>query len=155
MPLLNIFLTLPAPSTSRFTSADAATSWLSDTDNAHNTALHHASAAGELKTVRLLIVAGADDKALNAAGWSALAYSASVAAEVYLRRLVQEREAGKVVEAIERSATVVERDRERRIGRDIIRVVSRDDGDQANGLTNDNGAADSRYAEMTRARTAT
>lgn len=62
-------------------------------DVVQNTPLHHASAAGQLKALRLLVGAGADAEVRNAARWSALDYSATVAAEVYLRGLVRERDA--------------------------------------------------------------
>lgn len=59
-------------------------------DNNNNTPLHHASASGHLKTLRLLISSGADAQARNAFTWTAVDYSATVAAEVYLRQLVKE-----------------------------------------------------------------
>lgn len=61
-------------------------------DSALNTPLHHASAFGHLKTLRLLISAGADHAARNAYQWTPVDYSATVAAEVYLKGLVRERE---------------------------------------------------------------
>lgn len=65
---------------------------LSAQDAALNTPLHHASAFGHLKTLRLLISAGADHAARNAYKWTPIDYSATVAAEVYLRGLVRERD---------------------------------------------------------------
>lgn len=149
LPLLQLMLGLPPPVESIYTAHGSPSDWLACADHEVNTPLHHASATGELKTVRLLVAAGANDKATNAAGWTPLAYSASVAAEVYLRRLVQEREAGEVVEAMERSATVIERDEERRRARGMVRVVPGDD--QAGTVVNQG-----RYERArTRARTAT
>ena len=95
-------------------------------DAAGNTPLHLAAAAGELKTVRLLISLGADEYTVNTAGWNATAYSASVSAEVYLKGLVREREAHKVLSNIDRAKT--ENDTpERRRGQ--VRMVPRDTGD--------------------------
>ena len=59
-------------------------------DDNGNTPLHHASASGHLKTLRLLIANGADAQARNTFTWTAVDYSATVAAEVYLRQLVKE-----------------------------------------------------------------
>lgn len=55
-----------------------------------NTPLHHASAAGSLKAWRLLLEAGADPLARNGYDWTPLAYSQTVAAEVYMKNLVAE-----------------------------------------------------------------
>lgn len=55
-----------------------------------NTPLHHASASGALKALRLLLAAGADPLAKNAYDWTPLAYSQTVAAEVYMKNLVAE-----------------------------------------------------------------
>jgi hypothetical protein len=56
-------------------------------DKQGNTPLHHASAWGHLKTARVLVDAGLSATAPNNAGWTPLQYSATVAAEVYLRNL--------------------------------------------------------------------
>ncbi|OJD37079.1 zinc finger zim17-type [Diplodia corticola] len=61
-------------------------------DNNGNTALHHASAAGELKCLRLLLQAGASPHALNAYAWNPLAYSRTQAAKLYFDDLVTEQE---------------------------------------------------------------
>ncbi|OMP81513.1 Target of rapamycin complex 2 subunit AVO2 [Diplodia seriata] len=61
-------------------------------DNNGNTALHHASAAGELKCLRLLLQAGASPHALNAYAWNPLAYSRTQAAKLYFDDLVAEQE---------------------------------------------------------------
>lgn len=60
-------------------------------DLAGNTPLHHASAWGHLKAVRVLVDAGLSATARNAAGWTPIEYSATVAAEVYLRNLMREK----------------------------------------------------------------
>ena len=57
-----------------------------------NTALHFASANGQLLVLRTLIAAGADPERRNAWSWTAISYSATVAAEVYFRNLVVEKE---------------------------------------------------------------
>ena len=59
-------------------------------DSSGNTALHHASASGNLKAIRALIVAGSDPLAKNNSGWQPEAYSVSVQAEVYYKGLVTE-----------------------------------------------------------------
>nr|POE75783.1 putative e3 ubiquitin-protein ligase xbos36 [Quercus suber] len=59
-------------------------------DHEGNTALHHASAAGSLKALKVLLEAGADPVAKNNYDWTPLAYSQSVAAEVYFKNLVVE-----------------------------------------------------------------
>lgn len=72
---------------------------LTATDAVGNTALHHASAYGQLKAIRTLMEHGADPNARNAWNWTPLSYSASVQAEVYFRGLVsaqQRAEAGDV-----------------------------------------------------------
>lgn len=55
-----------------------------------NTALHYASAYGQLKCIRALLEAGADPGKRNAWNWTAVSYSLSVQAEVYFRGLVGE-----------------------------------------------------------------
>jgi hypothetical protein len=61
-------------------------------DQDGNTALHHASAAGSLKALRVLVMAGADPHAKNNYDWTPLAYSQTVAAEVYFKTLMAELE---------------------------------------------------------------
>ncbi|KAK7552412.1 ankyrin repeat-containing domain protein [Phyllosticta citricarpa] len=61
-------------------------------DNDGNTALHHASAAGELKCLRLLLQAGASPHALNAYAWTPIAYSRTKDAKIYFEELVAELE---------------------------------------------------------------
>lgn len=58
-----------------------------------NTALHFASSNGNLLVLRTLLAAGADAERRNIWSWTAVAYSATVEAEVYLKRLVGEAEA--------------------------------------------------------------
>jgi uncharacterized protein len=59
-----------------------------DTDG--NTALHFASSNGNLLVLRTLLAAGADAEKRNIWSWTAVAYSATVQAEVYLKGLVVE-----------------------------------------------------------------
>lgn len=60
---------------------------LAAADNDGNTALHYASAYGQLKAIRALLVAGANPGARNAYSWTPIAYSSTVQAEVYFRGL--------------------------------------------------------------------
>ena len=55
-----------------------------------NTALHFASANGQLLVLRTLVAAGAEHERRNAWSWTAVSYSATVAAEVYFKALVGE-----------------------------------------------------------------
>ncbi|KAI0475712.1 ankyrin repeat-containing domain protein [Xylariaceae sp. FL0804] len=55
-----------------------------------NTALHFASSNGHLLVLRTLLAAGADAKRRNVWSWSAVAYSATVQAEVYFKNLVSD-----------------------------------------------------------------
>lgn len=59
-------------------------------DRDGNTALHYASAWGQLKCVRGLLEWGANAGARNAWDWLPVSYSCSVQAEVYFRGLVGE-----------------------------------------------------------------
>ncbi|KAL8721744.1 MAG: hypothetical protein Q9225_001642 [Loekoesia sp. 1 TL-2023] len=61
---------------------------LSAADQDGNTALHYASAYGQLKAIRALLAAGANPGAKNAYSWTPIAYSSTVQAEVYFRGLV-------------------------------------------------------------------
>jgi hypothetical protein len=61
-----------------------------------NTALHHASAAGELKALRLLLQSGASPLAQNSYSWTPIACSATGAAEAYFKQLVAEVERRRV-----------------------------------------------------------
>ena len=53
-----------------------------------NTALHFASSKGNLPVLRTLLAAGADPDRPNVWSWTAVAYSATVQAEVYLKTLI-------------------------------------------------------------------
>lgn len=89
-------------------------------DHDGNTALHHASASGSLKALRILLTVGANPLAKNNYDWTPLAYSQTVAAEVYFKNLVAEFERRKV----EGARQGEERDRQRAAG---VRLVE-DDG---------------------------
>lgn len=84
-----------------------------------NTPLHHASASGSLKALRILLAAGASPLAKNNYDWTPLAYSQTVAAEVYFKNLVAEFERRKA-EGVKMSE---ERERAKAAG---VRLV--DDG---------------------------
>ena len=62
-----------------------------------NTALHFASSNGNLLVLRTLLAAGADAEKRNVWSWTALSYSATVQAEVYLKGLVTEVERRRLV----------------------------------------------------------
>ncbi|KAJ0336091.1 hypothetical protein COL922a_008379 [Colletotrichum nupharicola] len=62
-----------------------------------NTALHYASGNGNLLVLRTLLAAGADAERRNMWSWTAMSYSATVQAEVYLKGLVTEVERRKMV----------------------------------------------------------
>lgn len=85
-----------------------------------NTPLHHASASGSLKALRILLAAGANPLAKNSYDWTPLAYSQTVAAEVYFKNLVAEFERRKV----EGLKAEEERERQKAAG---VRVVGNDD----------------------------
>ena len=85
-----------------------------------NTALHHASAAGELKALRLLLQYGASPLAQNAYSWTPVHYSATSAAEVYFKNLVSEIEK-KRAEGVREAR---ERERQRTAG---VRLVTSED----------------------------
>lgn len=84
-----------------------------------NTPLHHASASGSLKALRILLGAGANPLAKNTHDWTPLAYSQTVAAEVYFKNLVAELERRRV----EGLKAEEERERQRAAG---MRVVEED-----------------------------
>jgi hypothetical protein len=64
-----------------------------------NTALHYASSNGHLLVLRTLLAAGADAEKRNVWNWTAVSYSATVAAEVYFKNLIAEVGAKKRVAA--------------------------------------------------------
>ncbi|ETS73878.1 hypothetical protein PFICI_14824 [Pestalotiopsis fici W106-1] len=65
-----------------------ATAAVQSSDRDGNTALHFASSNGNLLVLRTLLAAGADAEKRNIWSWKAVAYSATVQAEVYLKNLV-------------------------------------------------------------------
>ncbi|KUJ15066.1 ankyrin [Mollisia scopiformis] len=69
---------------------------LAGSDNDGNTALHFASSNGHLLVLRTLLAAGADSERRNVWSWTAVAYSATVQAEVYFKGLVGEVERRRV-----------------------------------------------------------
>lgn len=62
------------------------------TDGLGNTALHYACAYGHLKVMRKLVEQGASVDRPNRQGWTPVSYSCTMDAEMYFRKLVQERE---------------------------------------------------------------
>ena len=89
-------------------------------DGEGNTALHFASSNGNLLVLRTLLAAGADAEKRNMWNWTAISYSATVQAEVYLKGLVSE---------VERRRQVRREAEESRKG-GSVRVVE-DDGDDS------------------------
>jgi ankyrin repeat protein len=75
----------------------AASRLLQNADVKGNTALHFASSNGHLLVLRTLLAAGADAERRNVWSWTAISYSATVAAEVYFKGLVAEVERRKGV----------------------------------------------------------
>ena len=94
-------------------------------DNDGNTALHHASAAGELKALRLLLHYGASPLAQNNYSWSPIAYSSTAAAEAYFKQLVAEFEKRRV-EGLKQERERKGEAQRQRIGG--VRLVTQDDG---------------------------
>jgi hypothetical protein len=88
-----------------------------------NTALHHASAAGELKALRMLLQYGANPLASNMFSWTPVHYSATGAAEAYFKTLIIEFEKKKA----EGKRLVQERERQRTAG-SSVRLVTDSDG---------------------------
>lgn len=84
---LSLSLSVPSPTTPTITTTSPP-SPLAATDASGNTALHYASAYGQLKSIRALLEHGADAAARNAWSWTPVSYSASVQAEVYFKGLV-------------------------------------------------------------------
>lgn len=85
-----------------------------------NTALHHASAAGELKALRMLLQYGANPLVQNAFSWTPVHYSATPAAEAYFKTLIIEFEKKKAEGQREKR----ERERQRNAG---VRLVTNED----------------------------
>ncbi|TKA67538.1 hypothetical protein B0A49_07621 [Cryomyces minteri] len=92
-----------------------------------NTPLHHASASGSLKALRVLLSFGANPLAQNALAWTPLDYSQTVAAEVYFRNLVAEFEKRRV-ENLQK-----EREERRRLGGGV-RLITGDGEEQQQGV---------------------
>ncbi|KAF2687894.1 ankyrin [Lentithecium fluviatile CBS 122367] len=98
-----------------------APSILDSRDHKGNNALHHASAAGELKALRMLLQYGANPLAQNAYSWTPVHYSATPAAEAYFKTLIIEFEKKKAEgKRVER-----ERERQRNAG---VRLVTDEEG---------------------------
>ncbi|KAF2115275.1 ankyrin repeat-containing domain protein [Lophiotrema nucula] len=93
---------------------------LASADFDGNTALHHASAAGELKALRMLLQYGANPLAQNVYSWTPVHYSASAQAEAYFKTLIIEFEKKKAEDAREKR----ERERQRTGG---VRLVTNED----------------------------
>jgi hypothetical protein len=89
-------------------------------DNDGNTALHYASAYGQLKVIRTLLYGGASPLARNAYSWTPISYSSTVAAEVYFKNLVAEFE--------KRRVESVREERARR-GAGGVRLVTDEEGE--------------------------
>lgn len=87
-------------------------------DKDGNTALHYASASGELKALRLLLQYNASPLAQNAYSWTPIAYSATTAAEAYFKQLVAEFEIRRV------AALKESREKERLKGIGGVRLVT-------------------------------
>ncbi|KAF2195285.1 ankyrin [Zopfia rhizophila CBS 207.26] len=85
-----------------------------------NNALHHASAAGELKALRMLLQYGANPLAQNAYSWTPVHYSATLAAEAYFKSLIVEFEKKKAEGQREKR----ERERQRNAG---VRLVTNEE----------------------------
>jgi hypothetical protein len=105
LPLLPLLLTSNPPASTAAHDKDG------------NTALHYASASGELKALRLLLQFGASPLAQNSYSWTPIAYSATTAAEAYFKQLVSEVERRRV-EAIKLER---EKDKQRMAG---VRLVT-------------------------------
>ncbi|KAF1832409.1 ankyrin [Decorospora gaudefroyi] len=95
---------------------------LSAADHNGNTALHHASAAGELKALRMLVQYGANPLAMNVYNWTPVHYSATSAAEAYFKTLIIDVEKRKA----EGRRKEVERERQRSAG---VRLVTEGEGE--------------------------
>jgi hypothetical protein len=94
---------------------------LTSSDISGNTALHHASAAGELKALRMLLQYGANPLASNAYSWTPVHYSATPAAEAYFKTLIIDFEKNKA----EAKREMKERERQKNAG---VRLVTDQEG---------------------------
>jgi hypothetical protein len=106
---------------------------LTNSDISGNTALHHASAAGELKALRMLLQYGANPLASNAYSWTPVHYSATPAAEAYFKTLIIEFEKKKA----EGKREMKERERQRMAG---VRLVTDQEGLQDRMRARDDAA---------------
>lgn len=123
LPLLQPLCTSPTPAVPTTQDIDG------------NTALHHASAAGELKALRLLLHYGASPLAQNNYSWTPIAYSSTREAEAYFMQLVAEFEKRRVEAVrVEREA---ERERERQRLGGVRLVTQQDDGGVRSGTSLD------------------
>jgi hypothetical protein len=99
-------------------------------DKDGNTALHYASASGELKALRLLLQYGASPLAQNAYSWTPIAYSATAAAEAYFKQLVAEFERRRV-EAVQQQR---EMDKQRLAGVRLVTNMGGGSGDETGSV---------------------
>jgi uncharacterized protein len=106
---------------------------LSHADIDGNTALHYASSNGHLLVLRTLLAAGADAEKRNVWNWTAVSYSATVAAEVYFKNLIAE------VGAKKRVAAEVQRTGKGGGVRIVGKGDERDEGPQNWGVLVDGG----------------
>ncbi|EMR61757.1 hypothetical protein MGN70_008730 [Eutypa lata] len=90
-----------------------------------NTALHFASSKGHLPALRTLLAAGADPDKRNIWSWTAVAYSATVQTEVYLKSLI----ANDIEKRKRLKSDVVDSESNGRKGA-AVRIVERDVGGQ-------------------------
>ncbi|KAF1916423.1 ankyrin repeat-containing domain protein [Ampelomyces quisqualis] len=97
---------------------------LAAADSNGNTALHHASASGELKALRMLLQYGANPLASNAYSWTPVHYSATSAAEAYFKTLIIE---------FEKKKAEGRREGERRRKGAGVRLVTDEDGLEGRG----------------------
>ena len=96
-------------------------------DHVGNTALHHASAAGELKALRMLLQYGANPLVANVYSWTPVHYSATSAAEAYFKTLIIEFEKKKA------EGKRLEREREKQRSAGVRLVTDQEDGGGAVG----------------------
>ncbi|KAF1985748.1 ankyrin [Aulographum hederae CBS 113979] len=92
------------------------------------TALHYASASGELKAMRILLEHGANAFAKNMYNWTPIAYSSTKEAELYFKSLIKEFE----IRRVERERGEREREREREVGGETVTLPPR--GDSITGM---------------------
>ncbi|KAH7410504.1 ankyrin repeat-containing domain protein [Phaeosphaeria sp. MPI-PUGE-AT-0046c] len=126
IPTLILLSPTPPSSTASNTLSSTPTSILTNTDVAGNTALHHASAAGELKALRMLLTYGANPLASNSFSWTPVHYSATSAAETYFKTLIIDSEKKKA----EGRRVEKERERARLAG---VRLVTDQEESQSAG----------------------